>query len=120
MAPGQESAPPARPRPTPQTPQGNQTCPTQRQPWGLDPDRGLESDSTHPRLSVGYRTFFQRSLPQLGGLSGKRASSPHWHRVDFAFLEVQLAPDFHLVCPFLRTPGVNIWGSPACRQPVGA
>lgn len=68
MAPDQESPP---------TPQGNQTCPTQRQSWRLDNDGGPESGPTPPRLSVGYRTSFQRSLPQFGGLSGNRASSPH-------------------------------------------
>lgn len=71
MAPGQEN--PLHPA----TPQGNQTCPTQRQPWRLDTDGGPESDPTPPRLSMGYRTSFRRSLPQFGGLSGNRASSPN-------------------------------------------
>lgn len=45
------------------TPQGNQTCPTQRQPWRLHTDGGPESDPTPPRQSMGYRTSFQRNLP---------------------------------------------------------
>lgn len=110
MAPGQENLL------HPPTPQGNQTCPTQRQPWRLDTDGGPESDPTPPRLSMGYRTLSEEACPNSEVLVATEPPAP---------TQVQLALDFHLVCPFLRlcvvprTPGVDLWGAPAW-QPVGA